>query len=78
MSKKIKYSDGDIGEVEIINDFLPSPEQLVLKNDSVKITLSLSKNSVDFFKSQAIKYHVPYQKMIKILLDKYANCHKVL
>ena len=50
-------------------------EDLVLKNESVKVTISLSKDSVDFFKSQASKHHIPYQKMIKNLLDKYANHH---
>ncbi|MCC8483285.1 MAG: BrnA antitoxin family protein [Rickettsia endosymbiont of Labidopullus appendiculatus] len=73
MKKKIKYSDGEIKEVKIINDFLPAPENLILKDNSVKVTISLSKESVDFFKSQASKHHIPYQKMIKTLLDKYVN-----
>ncbi len=76
MNKKIKYSKGEIGKVEIVNDFLPTPKNLVFKNDSVKVTISLSKDSVDFFKLQASKYHTPYQKMIKILLDKYVNHYK--
>ena len=59
MTKKIKYTKGEIGKVEIINDFLPSPKELVLKKESVKVTLVLSKDSVDFFKSQALNHHVP-------------------
>ncbi len=31
MIKKIKYTKGEIGKVEIIKDFLPSPKELVLK-----------------------------------------------
>lgn len=38
MKKKIKYSDGEIKEVKIINDFLPAPENLILKDNSVKVT----------------------------------------
>ena len=76
MKKKIKYSEGEIGKVEIIKDFLPLPKDLVLKNDSVKITISLSKDSVEFFKAQASANHIPYQKMIKNLLDKYADHYK--
>jgi predicted DNA binding CopG/RHH family protein len=76
MKKKIKYSKGEIGEVEIINDFLPAPKDLILKNDSIKITISLSKDSIDFFKSQAFKYHTPYQKIIKTVLDKYADHYR--
>jgi uncharacterized DUF497 family protein/predicted DNA binding CopG/RHH family protein len=78
MTKKIRYTKGEIGKVEIINDFLPSPKELVLKKESVKVTLVLSKDSVDFFKSQALNHHVPYQRMIKNLLDKYADSHKKL
>jgi predicted DNA binding CopG/RHH family protein len=76
MSKKIKYTDGEIGEVAIIKDFLPSPKDLVLKDDAVKVTISLSKDSVTFFKSQAAISHVSYQKMIRTLLDKYAKHYK--
>lgn len=78
MTRKIKYTKGEIGKVEIINDFLPSPKELVLKKESVKVTLVLSKDSVDFFKSQALNHHVPYQGMIKNLLDKYVDSHKKL
>lgn len=78
MTKKIKYSKGEIGKVNLVEDFLPAPEDLVLKHESVKVTISLSKDSVDFFKSQASKHHIPYQKMIKNLLDKYANHHSEL
>ena len=76
MKNKIKYTNGEIEKVEIINDFLPAPQDLVLKNDSMKITISLSKDSIDFFKSQASILHIPYQKIIKTLLDKYTNHYK--
>ena len=73
---KKKYSKGEIEEVEIIKDFLPSPQNLVLKNNEIKVTISLTKDSLDFFKTQASKYHTSHQIMIKSLLDKYANYHK--
>jgi hypothetical protein len=73
MSKQtIKYTDELIGELKIIPDFLPSPDQLVLKDDTVKVTISLTKKSLDFFKKEAKAHHVQYQKMIRALLDKYA------
>ncbi|EER21654.1 MULTISPECIES: CopG family transcriptional regulator [spotted fever group] len=74
--KRIKYTDGEIGEVKIVKDFLPHPRELLLKDDSVKVTISLSKESVEFFKSEAATAHVPYQKMIRILLDKYTKHYK--
>jgi len=43
-----KYTDEPLGRLEVIDDFLPPPDQLVLKEDGVKVTISLSKKSVDF------------------------------
>ena len=60
-------------ESKKIEDFLPAPEKLVLKEKTVKITLNLNKDSVDFFKSKAKKMGVPYQTMIKKLIDIYVN-----
>ncbi|MDR3492876.1 MAG: CopG family transcriptional regulator [Gammaproteobacteria bacterium] len=74
--KKVTYTNESLGKVKIISDFLPSPDDLVLKEESVKITLSLSKSSVDFFKHLAEQKHTQYQKMIRTLLDKYASHFK--
>lgn len=71
--KKKKYTNTKIGKVKIINDFLPPPEDLVMKEETIKVTLSLSKSSVEYFKDLAQKKHTQYQKMIRILLDKYAS-----
>jgi hypothetical protein len=59
----------------MVEDFLPPPDQLVLREDGVKITISLSKKSVDFFKAHAAQSKVPYQRMIRTLLDSYADKH---
>jgi len=76
MSKKIKYTDEPMGEIEIIKDFLPPPEKLVFKEDNVKVTMSLSRSSVEFFKREARKNRTQYQKMIRNLLDEYVTRHK--
>lgn len=74
MSRKtIKYTEGEIGDVRVVEDFLPSPDQLVLREDNVKVTLALSRRSVEFFKREADKQHVPYQRMIRALVDAYAE-----
>lgn len=70
--KRVEYTDEPL-DIEVITDFLPSPENLVSKNESVKVTISLTKNSVDFFKRQAKRRHVSYQAMIKKALDLYAS-----
>jgi len=71
MKKKITYTNEPMGKVRVVTDFLPSPEELVLKDKTVKVTISLSKTSVDFFKKAAKKNNTQYQKMIRRLLDEY-------
>lgn len=73
MKRKIVYTDEPMGRLKVIPNFLPSPDQLVFKEDGVKVTLSLSRRTVDFFKAQASKHHTPYQRMIRRLLDIYAE-----
>ena len=73
MKKKIVYTDEPMGEVEVVADFLPSPAELAFREDGVKVTLSLSKSSVDFFKSEAAKHQTQYQRMIRRLLDSYVQ-----
>jgi predicted DNA binding CopG/RHH family protein len=73
MKSKIKYSDEPMGELNIVEDFLPPPDQLVLKEDKVKVTISLSKGSVEFFKKEAKKQHTSYQKMIRRVIDFYTS-----
>ncbi|MBS0274978.1 MAG: hypothetical protein JSR55_11395 [Proteobacteria bacterium] len=44
-----------------------------LRESNVKVTLSLSQRSVDFFKREAKKQHAPYQRMIRALVDAHAE-----
>jgi predicted DNA binding CopG/RHH family protein len=73
MRKRIIYSNGEIGKVKVVQDFLPPPDKLVLREANVKVTLSLSQRSVDFFKREAAKQRVPYQRLIRALVDAYAE-----
>ena len=75
MSKKtVRYTKGEIGKIgPVLKDFLPPPDKLVLRESNVKVTLSLSSRSVDFFKREAKRQHVPYQRMIRALVDAYAD-----
>jgi len=76
MTKKTKYSDGPVSNLRLIDDFLPDPADLAFKEDNVKVTIGLSRRSVEFFKAQAGKHHTQYQKMIRRLLDVYAMRHR--
>lgn len=75
MNERIKYTDEPLGKLRIIPDFLPPPEDLVFREEGVKVTIALSKRSVEFFKSEARKHHTQYQRMIRRLLDAYAEHH---
>ena len=68
-----RYTAGEIGRVRLVEDFLPAPADLVLREENVKVTLALSRRSLDFFKREAKKRRVPYQRMIRALVDTYAE-----
>jgi predicted DNA binding CopG/RHH family protein len=77
MKKSIKYTDEPMENINVIQDFLPSPEELIFKDKTVKVTIALSKSSVDYFKKVAKSYNTQYQKMIRRLLDEYVSRQKI-
>ena len=76
MSKKITYTDGPIGDVKVVRDRLPPPSDLAFREEQVKVTIGLSKSSVDFFKKEAKRHHTQDQRMIRRLLDVYVAQHQ--
>ena len=79
MKTEIGYSNAPadiaaaIRDSEFIEDFLPPPEELVLREAEVRVTLNLNKSSVDFLKEKAKESGVPYQRMIRRIIDLYAE-----
>jgi len=76
MSRQIQYADESIGDFRQTVDFLPSPEELKLKSETTKITISLSSESLAYFKEVAKANRIQYQKMIRQLLDDYVTHRK--
>ncbi len=76
MSRKIKYTDEPIELGERVKDFLPSPSKLVKRSEMVKVTLELTADSLKFFKEQAKRNRVPYQRMLRGLIDAYVERHE--
>jgi hypothetical protein len=74
MSAKIKYTNEPV-EARVVLDFLPPPEELAFREEGIKVTIALSKKSVDFFKSEASKHHTQYQRMIRKLIDAYVDAY---
>jgi len=75
MKKKIVYTNEPIN-ARVIENFLPSPDDLIFKEQRTKVTLTLSEKSLDFFKSAA-KKHGAYQAMIRRLIDYYVVNQRV-
>lgn len=71
---KVKYSNEPI-EARVIRDFLPPPEELAFREEGVKVTIALSRKSVEFFKAEASKHHTQYQRMIRKLIDGYVETY---
>src|SRR2546429_3924395 len=75
MSARIRYTDEPLGRLKVVGDFLPRPEDLVFRDEGIKVTIALSKRSVEFFKTEARKHNTQYQRMIRRLLDAYTEHH---
>ena len=73
MRDKVRYTDEPTKLGRVVPDFLPPPDQLVFKEDAVKVTITLSSRSVRFFKTEAARHGVQYQRMIRRLLDAYVE-----
>ena len=77
----VDYSDNpelpDVEHVKIVDKaFLPPPEELVFKDsESEKITISLDKETVAFFKNKAQESGASYQKILRNLLREYVANH---
>lgn len=72
MKKIMTDQDMPQGKLKRVKDFLPPPALLATPEETRKITISLRKSSIEFFKHQAMRYHTKYQRMIRELLDTYA------
>jgi len=79
MNNKIKYENApeeiseSLSTSKVINDFLPPPEELIIKEKTKKVTIALSEKSIDFFKKVSKKNNVPYQQIIRKVLDNYSE-----
>nr|VFJ68550.1 MAG: hypothetical protein BECKDK2373B_GA0170837_12152 [Candidatus Kentron sp. DK] len=72
MTKKINYTDEPMDRVKVIADFLPGADELVPREETVEVTLRLSRSSVEFFKERATADHSDYRQAIRCCLDDYA------
>lgn len=76
MNSKINYSDVTIGDIKIVEDFLPHPTDLVFKDDTIKVTLDLSCSSFAYIQCEAERKNMPYQTVIRRILDEYSHSHQ--
>ena len=82
MKKKIVYEDlteinGEPFKVgKLVPNFLPSPEELIGKEKTVKVTLALTERALDYFKKEARSHNTSYQRMIRNLVSSYEAAHR--
>ena len=76
MKRKRLDNDFPAGKLMRVPDFLPPPDQLVFPESPRKVTINLSRESIDFFKKVAKKQGVKYQKLIRAVIDAYVARHQ--
>ncbi len=81
MAKKTTYTEGPVGKANLkdlvrVPDFLPAPEEIARRMDKTKITITLTADSIAFFKEQAEAHDLQYQLLIRHILDEYVTHHR--
>jgi len=71
--ERVKYTDEPMHVGKEVENFLPSPDKLVLRPKSVRVTLTLDADTVAYFKAEADRLQVSYQRMIRNLLNDYKS-----
>jgi len=67
--EQINYTDEPMQMGKRVEDFLPRPEELVFQPKGVKVTITMSEDSIAYFKDQGARLKTPYQRMIRNLID---------
>ena len=62
-----------LAQTDPIDDFLPSPDDLVLRTEKERITIAIDKHSLDLFRKYAHEHNAKYQSMINGVLSSYAD-----
>jgi predicted DNA binding CopG/RHH family protein len=75
MKQKGKRKDPNepVGKLTPVADFLPPPEELVPKDETIKITVAIDADTLVFFKEYARKSGLKYQRIIREVLKGYAK-----
>ena len=73
MNNVIIYTDEPMELGEVVEDFLPSPEELIAKKNKVNVTLELTEETIRLLKAEAAKQKISYQEIISVLVNQYAK-----
>ena len=75
MKKPKEPGNAPKGKLTIIKDFLPAPALLARKSVTVPVTARLTQSSIDYLKKEARKSKIPYQRLLRSVLDSYVAKH---
>lgn len=79
MSNKVTYTNApadvarSLSDASPMEDFLPSPDELVLKSEKERITIAIDRHSLELFRSYAKEHNAKYQTIINGVLGSYAD-----
>ena len=73
MTAQINDASEPLGRLQVIPDFLPSPDELAFREEGVKVILALGRKGIDFFKSDATKHQTHCPRMTCRHMDAYVG-----
>ena len=65
-----------LGKIDRSIKGMPHPIGLAPSQKKALVTMYLNKSTVDFFKKEANQCHTKYQRMMRAVLDRYADLHR--
>lgn len=69
MNSNIKYTNPSLEFGEIVEDFLPSPSQLIPKQKTVEFTINLTEEKLLLIEKEAHQKSISSQNLIQSIID---------
>lgn len=71
MKRRTASADEPQGRLRAVRDDLPPPQALVPHEDSVPVTISLSREAAEFYRVEAAKAGLPVHRFLRRMLESW-------
>jgi hypothetical protein len=77
MKRRTVSADEPQGRLRAVKDDLPPPRELVPHENSIPVTVSLSREAAEFYRLEAAKAGLPIHRFIRRMLESWLSATPV-